>query len=109
MCKNEAIHALEKWHQAQTANNAAQSRTWLVAVIMTAKNSSSEIEAQAAIVLETAPEFLTVQYNLARLLRLSSEYANADNLLDAQLKKPLFQKVHLICCCKSASLLPLPC
>lgn len=86
-CKDEASHALAQWRQAKSTNNSPAERVWLVAVLITTDQLTEEIKSQAEMVADTAPEYLTVRYNLARLLRLSGNRDKASALLDGEIKK----------------------
>ena len=83
-CEAEAKHAEDAWHKALKAKSP-EANAWFVAVLMTAKQPDAEILAQAIRVPETAPEFLTVQYYVARLMRQSGQESPARKLVDTQL------------------------
>lgn len=83
-CEAEASHAEDTWHKALKAKSP-EVNAWFVAVLMTAKQADPEMLAQANKVPETAPEFLTVQYYVARLMRQSGQVSQARKLVDTQL------------------------
>ena len=86
-CKTQADYAIAQWKKAQAQKNLPEARVWLVAALITANHSNEEMELHAAKVPESAPEYITVRYNLARLLRLAGKHDKAKTLLDAELKK----------------------
>ncbi len=70
-CQSAAAHALERWRAALGANDAAGARPWLLACLMTTDTLPADVRAEALATRARAPEFLTVQAQLARLARLT--------------------------------------
>lgn len=74
-CDASHAHAIERWEQ--TSEATASHRVWLVAVLLVADDLPAQVEASALAVPESAPEYLTVRYNLSRLYRAANEVAKA--------------------------------
>jgi hypothetical protein len=81
-CKSASLHALDRWHEAEAADRTADARPWMVAYLMTTDFLPQEIRAKALAVPARAPEYLTLQAQLARVARLvddiSAERAAAE-------------------------------
>ena len=89
-CSKEAgaDHALEAWAHPSATHRAQEPglrRAWLVASLMTATKLPASLEQTALAVPRTAPEYLTVRYNLARLYRLGAEADKARSMAESGL------------------------
>lgn len=73
-CQAASAHALETWRAALGANDVAGARPWLLACLMTTDTLPADVRAQALATRVQAPEFLTLQAQLARLARLADDF-----------------------------------
>lgn len=84
-CRTEQVHAQEQWLLAAKetrAQSAGIARAWLVATLMLADTLTAPLEQAALAVPATAPEYLTVRYNLARLYRTNQQASNARSIAE---------------------------
>jgi len=84
-CRAEQLHADEQWLLAMKetrAHSAGIARAWLVASLMLADTLTAPLEQAALAVPSTAPEYLAVRYNLARLYRTSQQANRARSIDD---------------------------
>lgn len=82
-CRAEQAHASEQWLLATKegrTHSAGIARAWLVASLMLAETLTAPLEQAAQAVPSTAPEYLTVRYNLARLYRTGQQASRARSI-----------------------------
>ncbi len=92
-CDRNRAHARSRWQQAQPGS--AGRRTWLVAALMTAQRLDVALERESRAVAKAAPEYLTVRYNLVRLLRAGGRAGEARAMAD-EARASLAGKPHSI-------------
>jgi hypothetical protein len=81
VCKAERAHALERW----TRTGGPEKRAWLLAALTLAEALTPALEKAAAEVAPEAPEYLSVQYQLARLYRLGGQPQRTRDIAQAAL------------------------
>ena len=83
-CRSERQHAQARWQSA----GGAEKRAWLVAALTLAERITPALESAALQVPSTAPEALSVRYQLARLYRLAGRHDRAREVSGAALQGP---------------------
>lgn len=101
-CEIEAGHAIRKWKLSPVANGANALNTkaaWLVAALSLSRLLPPDLEQAALAVKPSSAEYLTVQFHLARLYRISNDGVKADKarmLLDGILQSEELKRTHSI-------------